>query len=146
MSLAIEQAKFALDSGDLPIGAVIVHNDEIIATGYNQVELLKDSTAHCELIAIRQASLYLGHKFLEECTLYVTLEPCAMCAGAIVLSRIPELVFGANEPKTGACGSLYLIADDSRLNHRAKIIGGIMEQECAEMLRDFFKLKRETNV
>lgn len=146
MAIALEEAEKALATGDVPIGAIIVRNGVIIAKAYNQVEALHDPTAHCELLAIRSAVCAIGDKHLTDCTLYVTLEPCSMCAGAIVLARIPEVVFGASDPKTGACGSLYLIADDNRLNHQAKIIGGIMETECSTLLKQFFNKLRNTNV
>ena len=146
MAVAIEEAEKALLTGDVPIGAVIVRNGVIIAKAHNQVEALKDPTAHCELLAIRSAVAAIGDKQLTDCALYVTLEPCSMCAGAIVLARIAEVVFGASDPKTGACGSLYIIADDDRLNHQAKIIGGIMESECSTPLKQFFNKLRNTNV
>ncbi len=146
MQIAIDEAKSALSGNDLPIAAVIVHKNQVIAQAHNQVETLKDPTAHAELLAIRQAIQILDTKYLSDCTIYVTLEPCPMCAGAIVLARIQELVFGASEPKTGACGSLYLIADDNRLNHQSKIIAGIMEQECSDLLKEYFRKLRTSNV
>ncbi len=146
MAVALEEAEKALLTGDVPIGAVIVRNGVIIAKAHNQVEALRDPTAHCEVLAIRSAVEAIGYKQLTDCALYVTLEPCSMCAGAIVLARIAEVVFGASDPKTGACGSLYMIADDDRLNHQAKIIGGIMETECSALLKQFFNKLRKTNV
>lgn len=146
MAIALDEAEKALLTGDVPIGAVIVRDGIIIARAYNQVEALNDPTAHCEILAIRSAVQAIGLKHLTNCTLYITLEPCSMCAGAIVLARIPEVIFGASDPKTGACGSLYLIADDERLNHQSKIIGGIMETECSALLKQFFNKLRNTNV
>ena len=143
MAIAIEEAKRAIDGKDLPIAAVIVHNNQVIAKARNQVESLNDPTAHAEILAIRQATLALNSKYLTDCTMYVTLEPCSMCAGAIVLARLPELVFGASEPKTGACGSLYLIADDDRLNHQSKIVAGIMELECSNLMKEYFRNLRK---
>ncbi|HTU14276.1 MAG TPA: tRNA adenosine(34) deaminase TadA [Solirubrobacterales bacterium] len=142
MGLAIEQARSAEDHGDVPIGAVIVRDGEVIAAAGNQRELKKDPTAHAELLAIRLASQALGGWRLPGTTLYVTLEPCAMCAGAIVLARIPEVVFGAWDPKAGAAGSVMNILDDPALNHRPAVTGGVREAECAAMLRTFFASRR----
>lgn len=144
MISALEQAKFALVNADVPVGAVIVDDKsgEIIGEGYNRVENLGNPLAHAEMIAINNAVLREKRKFFNDCTIFVTLEPCPMCAGAIMLARIGKVVFGASEPKFGSCGSLYNIASDIRLNHQAEIIGGILENECSELLKNFFTLKR----
>jgi len=142
MALAIEQARAAESHGDVPIGAVIVREGEVIAAAGNERELKKDPTAHAELLAIRRASRALGGWRLPGTTLYVTLEPCAMCAGAIVLARIPEVVFGAWDPKAGAAGSVMNVLDDPALNHRPRLTGGVMEPECAALLREFFAARR----
>jgi len=138
MAYAIHEAEQALRRKEVPIGAIIVRENRIIGRGYNQIESLQDPTAHAEMIAITAAATHLGSRRLEECTLYVTLEPCAMCAGAIVLARIPTLVFGAFDPKAGACGTLYNIVQDQRLNHRVECFGGIAEEQCGALLKAFF--------
>ncbi|MCF7908549.1 MAG: tRNA adenosine(34) deaminase TadA [Candidatus Omnitrophica bacterium] len=140
---ALKQAHYAFDEDEVPVGAVIVCNDRIIARSYNQVEKLKDPTAHAEMIAITQAASFLKSKWLKKCSLYVTIEPCSMCAGALVLSRIDKVVFGAKDPKTGAFGS-KLDVNALSLNHKLKVKNGILENECAMILQDFFKIKRET--
>ncbi len=142
MGLAIDQAHHAETHDDVPIGAVIVRDGEVIAAAGNQRELKKDPTAHAEILAIRQASEALGGWRLPGTTLYVTLEPCAMCAGAIVLARIPEVVFGAWDPKAGAAGSVMNVLDDPSLNHRPAVTGGVREPECAALLREFFASRR----
>jgi tRNA(adenine34) deaminase len=142
MRLALEEARAALEAEEVPIGAIIVHEGRVIAAAYNQRETLSDPTAHAEMIAITQAAEALGDWRLEGCALYVTLEPCPMCAGAIVQARVPLVVYGAADPKAGACGSLFNIAADPRLNHRAQIVAGILEPDCAELLRDFFRRRR----
>lgn len=142
MGLAIEQARAAELHDDVPIGAVIVREGEVIAAAGNQRELKKDPTAHAELLAIQMASQALGGWRLPGTTLYVTLEPCAMCAGAIVLARIPEVVFGAFDPKAGAAGSVMNVLDDPALNHRPAVTGGVREAECAALLRGFFSSRR----
>jgi tRNA(adenine34) deaminase len=142
MSKALQQALYAFDADEVPVGAVIIHNNRIIAKAYNQVELLKDPTAHAEMIAITQASSFLGSKWLEKCTLYVTIEPCSMCAGALILSRIDRVVFGAKDPKTGAFGSKIDI-NKLRLNHKLKVKKGVLETDCAQLLSEFFKIKRQ---
>ena len=142
MKYAIKEAGRAYDQKEVPVGCVIVRDNKIIGKGYNQIETLKDPTAHAEIIAITAAAAQLQSKFLEKCTLYVTLEPCAMCAGAIVLAKIPTLVFGAYDPKAGACGTLYTITEDARLNHRVHTIGGVRDAECGGLIRDFFNVKR----
>jgi tRNA(adenine34) deaminase len=142
MKYALKEAERALDQNEVPVGCVIVRDNRIIGKGYNQNETLKDPTAHAEIIAITAAAAQLQSKVLEACTLYVTLEPCAMCAGAIVLARIPTLVFGAYDPKAGACGTLYTITEDARLNHRVHTLGGVCDTECGALMRDFFSVKR----
>jgi len=142
MRLAIEQAKIAEENGDVPIGAVIVYKDQIIGRAYNQREQLKDPTAHAEIIALTQAAAALENWHLNGCTIYVTLEPCPMCAGALVLSRIDRLVYGCDDPKTGAVKSLYNIVTDGRLNHRLEVTSGVLADECAKQLQDFFQKKR----
>ena len=143
MREAIRQAKMAASANEVPVGAVIVHERKIIAKAHNQIEMLNDPTAHAEMIAITQATNYLSSKWLQECALYVTIEPCSMCAGALVLSRIPRVFFGAPEPKTGACGSVINIANHKSLNHRIEVIGGILADECSIMVSKFFQEKRK---
>jgi len=142
MRAAIAEAGLALDEGEVPIGAVVVHDGRIIGRGHNQRETLNDPTAHAEMIAITAAASHLQSWRLERCTLYVTLEPCAMCAGAIVLARLERLVFGAADPKAGACMSLYQITADERLNHRVLSSAGVLRAECAELLQRFFAKQR----
>jgi tRNA(adenine34) deaminase len=139
MESALREAEQALKRKEVPIGAVIVHNGRIIGKGYNQTESLQDPTAHAEMIAITAAATSLGSRRLEDCTLYVTLEPCPMCAGAIVLARVPRLVFGAYDPKAGACGTLLNIVQDNRLNHRAELAGGVLQERCGGLLSLFFQ-------
>jgi len=145
MKLAIEQAGIARENGDVPIGAVIVHNDTIIAKAYNQREQLQDPTAHAEIIALTQAAAALEIWRLEGCTIYVTLEPCCMCAGALVLARIDRLVYGCDDPKTGAVKSLYNIVTDERLNHKIEVTSGVLADECGKLLQDFFQKRRVEN-
>ena len=142
MRVAIGEARAALEHEDVPIGAVIVRDGVVIARAHNQRELLKDPTAHAEIIALTQASAALGAWRLTGCTAYVTLEPCVMCAGAFVLARVGRLVYGAVDPKAGGCESLYRIPDDERLNHRVPVVSGVLAEECGELLREFFRAKR----
>lgn len=142
MREALKQAHIASDNDEVPVGAVIVHENKIIARAHNQVETLKDPTAHAEMIAITQASASLESKWLQECTLYVTLEPCSMCAGALVLARIQRICFGATDPKTGACGSALDIVGHEPLNHHPEVRGGICEDECGQLVSGFFRKKR----
>ncbi len=146
MALALERARVAEEHGDVPIGAVVARGAEPLAAAGNERELRRDPTAHAELLAIRAAAEALGGWRLPETTLYVTLEPCAMCAGAIVLARIPEVVFGATDPKAGAAGSVLDVLAEPALNHRPKVTGGVMEEECAALLRRFFAEKRDSRV
>ncbi|MCH4362708.1 tRNA adenosine(34) deaminase TadA [Staphylococcus haemolyticus] len=139
MKLAIEEAKKAQKLGEVPIGAIIVKNNEVIASAHNLRETAQLPTAHAEHIAIERASKVVGSWRLEECRLYVTLEPCVMCAGAIVMSRIPKVVYGATDPKGGCSGSLMNLLEESRFNHRAEIVKGVLEQECGDLLRNFFR-------
>lgn len=142
MRQALELAHQAAAEGDVPVGCVIVYNDEVIGRGSNEIQRRADPTRHAEIVAIEQAVRVRGEKFLTDCTLYVTLEPCTMCAGAIVLARIPTVVYGAADPKTGACRSLFELVDDPRLNHKAVVRSGILEQECSSVLSDFFAAQR----
>jgi tRNA(adenine34) deaminase len=142
MRMALREASKALEADEVPVGCVIVHEGRIIGRGHNQRETLRDSTAHAEMIAISAACQALQSWRLEGSTLYVTMEPCPMCAGAIVLSRIGRLVFGASDPKAGACGTLYNIVQDSRLNHSVEIVAGILEEDSRQLLLDFFKKLR----
>ena len=139
---ALAQAEEAAANGEVPVGAVILHEDRIIAEAHNQRETLQDPTAHAEMIAITQAAQALGSWRLLDCTLFVTLEPCPMCAGAIVQARIPRVIFGTLDPKAGATHSLYQITNDPRLNHRAVVSGGVLAEECAGILREFFAARR----
>lgn len=138
MESALREAELAYKRKEVPVGAVVVKNSRIIGKGYNQIETLQDPTAHAEMIAITAAANQLGSRRLEGCALYVTLEPCAMCAGAIVLARVPLLVFGGTDPKAGACGTLYNIVQDDRLNHRVELVGGVLAERSAVLLKDFF--------
>jgi tRNA(adenine34) deaminase len=142
MRMAIREAQAALDHEDVPIGAVVVHEGEVIGAGHNERELRQDPTAHAELIALREASRALGSWRVLDAVLYVTLEPCAMCAGAIVLARVPRVVYGATDPKAGAAGSVLDVLAQPRLNHRPAAAGGLLAQECAMLLTDFFGSRR----
>jgi len=143
MKVALQEAERALDEGEVPVGAIVVRSNHIIGKGHNQIERLKDPTAHAEILAITAAANFLEDWRLEECTLYVTKEPCAMCAGAIINSRINMLVFGCYDEECGCCGSLYQICHDPRLPHRTAVKGGILEKDCLSLLVNFFKSKRE---
>ncbi len=143
MQEAFKQAQTALKLDEVPIGAVIVYGNKIIAKAHNQVETLKDPTAHAEMIAITQACHLLENKWLKDCILYVTLEPCSMCAGALVLSRLKRICYGAKDPKAGACGSVINITRHNQLNHRVDVHNGILTEECSALLSDFFKEKRK---
>jgi len=138
MKQALREAERAYEQDEVPVGAVVVHKGKVIGRGYNQIERLQDPTAHAEMIAITAATNNLQSRRLEECILYVTLEPCPMCAGAIVLSRIPTLVFATFDPKAGACGTLYNIVHDKRLNHSVHVISGVCDRESEEYLKGFF--------
>ena len=142
MYKALGEAKKALELNEVPIGAIVFRNNTIIGRGYNQTEQLQDPTAHAEIIAITSAANTLNNWRLNDCELYVTKEPCSMCAGAIINSRIKTLKFGAYDENEGCCGSLYQICHDPRLKHQTSVQGGILEYDCAEMLKNFFKIQR----
>lgn len=142
MIQALAEARKALQADEVPVGCVIVHDNVIIGRGFNRTEGLQDPTAHAEILAITSASESLGSWRLAGCTAYSTIEPCAMCAGALVLGRVDRLVYGAPDPKFGACGSIFNICQNSKLNHRIAVTSGVMLEECASLMRDFFKVKR----
>ena len=143
MRLALAEAERALDHEDVPVGAVVVaHNGSVLASGHNERELRGDPTAHAEILALQRAALAIGHWRLLDCTLYVTLEPCAMCAGAIVLARIPRVVYAATDPKAGAAGSVLDILADPRLNHRPEVVAGVLADDGAALLKAFFAARR----
>ncbi len=142
MRVAILEAEAAIEHDDVPIGAVVAIDGEIIARGRNERELKQDPTAHAEILALQRAAEHVGHWRVLDATLYVTLEPCSMCAGAIVLSRVPRLVFGATDPKAGACGSVLDVTGEPRFNHRPAVEGGLLADECGDLLRDFFAARR----
>jgi tRNA(adenine34) deaminase len=145
MTQALRQAERAFEQNEVPVGAVVVHNNTVIAKGYNQVETLHDPTAHAEMIALTAAAAHIGQKFLKDCILYVTMEPCPMCAGAIVLSRIPTIVFGCYDPKMGASGSVMNVTENKKLNHQVHVIGGVLDAECGAMVKEFFGKLRKKN-
>ena len=142
MKKALDQAVLAFDQGEVPVGAVIVHQNRMIAEACNQRETLQDPTAHAEMIALTQAAESLQSWRLLDCTLYVTLEPCPMCAGAIVQARLPFVVYGTADPKAGACHSLFNITSDLRLNHQCAVLGGVMQEDCRAILQEFFRQQR----
>ncbi len=142
MRLALEEARRCLDHDDVPIGAVVSRGDEVLAAAGNQREVANDPTAHAEILALRAAASAVGSWRLEGCTLTVTLEPCAMCAGAVVLSRLDRVVFGAPDPKAGFAGSLGNLLQDPRLNHSVALTGGVLAEECGDLLRTFFRERR----
>lgn len=142
MREALKEAVKAFERDEVPVGAVIAHKGRIIARGHNQIVTLKDPTAHAEMIAITQAADHLRNERLINCALYVTIEPCSMCAGASVLARMEKIVYGADDPKSGACGSALNIANNKRLNHRIEVISGVMREDCAMLLKEFFRKKR----
>jgi tRNA(adenine34) deaminase len=142
MRLALEDARTAAEVGDVPVGAVVARGDEVLGRAGNAREREQDPTAHAEILALRQAATALGSWHLEGCAIYVTLEPCAMCAGALVLARLDRLVFGASDPKAGFAGSLGDLVRDPRLNHALDVEGGVLEEECGEVLRAFFLERR----
>lgn len=142
MFAALQEAEKAIELNEVPIGAVVVYQNKIIGRGFNQTEMLNDATAHAEMLAITAASNHLGSKFLDECDLYVTVEPCVMCSGAILLSRIKNLYFGTLEPKFGACGSLFNIVESGKYNHKPNVFSGIYSDESKYLLEKFFQQKR----
>ena len=142
MKEALRLAKIAYKKDEVPVGAVIVKDNKIIAKAYNKRQKSQDATLHAEVIAIKKACKKLHTFRLNDCTLFVTLEPCVMCSGAIINARVGTVVFGAYDPKYGCCGSVYNLPEDNRFNHRAKVIGGVMKDECRELLTQFFESKR----
>ena len=142
MRLALREATRALDHDDVPIGAVIVKDGEVIGSGHNEREVRADPTAHAEMVALREAARSLGSWRVLDAVMYVTLEPCAMCAGAIVLARVPRVVFGASDPKAGAAGSVLNVLNEPQLNHRPQVESGLLEEDCADLLRAFFAGRR----
>lgn len=142
MKAALREAETGFDEGEIPVGAVVIRGNRIIGKGHNQKERLRDPTAHAEMLAITAAAIYLGDWRLKGCVLYVTKEPCAMCAGALVNSRVERVVFGCYDEKEGCCGSLYQICGDPRFPHRTAVKGGILEESCRQLLVDFFQTKR----
>lgn len=142
MRLALREAERAMDKGEVPVGCVIVQDNRVIGRGHNQREMLQDPTAHAEVLAITAAAAHIGSWRLENTRLYVTLEPCPMCAGAIILARIPEVYFGATDPKAGCCGTLMNLLEDRRFNHQPVVTGGLLAEECGGMLSGFFQAIR----
>lgn len=145
MSEAASEAEAAAAAGEVPVGAVVVRDGQIISRAHNMVETSRSSSAHAEMLAIEAAEKALRTKWLTGCTVYVTLEPCSMCAGAMVLARVSRLVIGTMDPKAGACGSLHNIASDDRLNHRIEITEGVLQERCSKLLRDFFRARRRSH-
>ena len=146
MRVALQEANGAALEGEVPVGAVVMCKGEIVAQDHNRIVQNNDPTGHAELLVIRQATDFLNTRWLSDCTLYVTLEPCAMCAGSMVLARCSHLVFGAFDAKTGACGSLRNVVSDPRLNHRIDVVSGVLEAECGQLLKQFFATLREKKV
>lgn len=142
MRQALDQAQNAWNLGEVPVGAVVVKDGQVVATGFNQPIGNHDPTAHAEIMALRAAATILGNYRLPGCELYVTLEPCVMCAGAMMHARLARVVFGATDPKTGACGSIVNLFEQERLNHHAQVTGGVLEQQCSQLLKDFFAERR----
>jgi tRNA(adenine34) deaminase len=142
MRLALQEAERALEHEDVPIGAVLVHDGQVLGAAHNERELREDPTAHAEILVVRQAAAALGTWRLLDTVLYVTLEPCAMCAGALVLARVPRVVYGASDPKAGAAGSVLDVLGEPRLNHRPEVCGGLLADECGQLLREFFAARR----
>jgi tRNA(adenine34) deaminase len=143
MRLALKEAQKALNTKDVPVGAVIVKDGKVIAKARNEREKLNDATAHAEIVAIRRANKKLRSWYLDGCVLYVTMEPCVMCAGAIINSRIEKVIYGAADFRFGCCGTLYNLPEDSRFNHRAQVLGGVLAEDCAILLTEFFKKLRD---
>jgi tRNA(adenine34) deaminase len=146
MRVALEEARRAALEGEVPVGAVVIYQGQVIARDHNRILQGGDPTAHAELLAIRVATQAIGVRWLSDCSLYVTLEPCAMCAGAMVLARLDRLVFGAEDAKTGACGSLRNVVADARLNHRVTVARGVLKRECGQVLKEFFASVRQGKV
>jgi len=145
MFAALQEAEKALDENEVPVGAVVIKDNKIIGRGYNQVERLKDATAHAEMIALTAAANHIGNWRLSECSIYVTLEPCIMCTGALLASRIKELYFSIFDPKFGACGSVYNLAEDGKTNHKINVYSGIYSEESKKLLQDFFDNLKNKN-
>ncbi|HVE39483.1 MAG TPA: tRNA adenosine(34) deaminase TadA [Planctomycetota bacterium] len=143
MAEALRLAARAAEAGEVPVGAVIIHGGQVIARAHNQVEMLHDATAHAEMIAITQAAAALENWRLEGAEIYVTLEPCPMCAGALVNSRVSRIVYGADDPIAGACGSVFNIVNEKRLNHRIPVVKGVLGERCSEILKSFFRSRRQ---
>ena len=143
MREALKQAAAAAEAGEVPVGAVIVQNGRILGRAHNQVEQLRDATAHAEMIALTQASESVGNWRLSGCVIYVTMEPCPMCAGALVLSRVSKIVYGADDPIAGACGTVFNIVAEPKLNHRIPVVKGILAEECGSTVREFFRKRRK---
>lgn len=143
MFAALQEAEKAFEDGEIPVGAVVVYKNKIIGKGYNQVEKLKDPTAHAEMIAITSASNHLNEWRLNDCTIYVTLEPCIMCTGAIIASRINDVYFSETDPKFGACGSKYNLAEEGKMNHSVKVYSGIYAEESRQLMKNFFQKIRD---
>jgi tRNA(adenine34) deaminase len=143
MFAALQEAEKALDNNEVPVGAVVIYKNKIIGRGYNQIEKLKDATAHAEMIALTAASSYLDNWRLNDCEIYVTIEPCIMCTGAMLASRIKRVYFAAFDPKFGACGSLYNLAEEGKYNHKIEVVSGIYSQESQNLMMKFFKDKRD---
>ncbi|MFC1509357.1 tRNA adenosine(34) deaminase TadA [Candidatus Omnitrophota bacterium] len=146
MREALKEGKLAFEKDEVPVGAIIVHKGSIIARAHNQIKLLKDPTAHAEMIAITQAANCLQNERLIGCSMYVTIEPCSMCAGAMILARINDLVYAADDPKTGACGSVESITSNKKLNHKVEVRKGILEEESSLLIKEFFKKKRSNEI
>ena len=146
MDIALEEAELAAAQGDVPVGAVMASGDEVIARAHNMREALNDPTAHAEVLVIRESAMKLGRWRLNDLTLYVTIEPCAMCAGAIVLARIRRIVFGAKDPKGGGCGTVFQILQEPLLNHNTEIVSGIKEEMCRKIIQDFFENRRNGQI
>ncbi|MBU1863063.1 MAG: tRNA adenosine(34) deaminase TadA [Candidatus Omnitrophica bacterium] len=145
MKEALREARKALDAGDVPVGAIVVIDNKIVGRAHNQVELLKDPTAHAEMLAITQAASMLSSQQLQDAVMYTSLEPCLMCAGALVLSRMKMLFYATPDQKTGACGSVFDVVNDNRLNHQVKVVHGLLKDEAQQLLQDFFKMLRKRN-
>lgn len=145
MREALEEARAAAEIGEVPVGAIVVVDGEIVARAHNRVEADRSSAAHAEMLALNEAERIMNAKWLPGATVYVTLEPCSMCAGAMVLARVNRLVIGARDPKTGACGSLLNVACNEKLNHRIEVTQGVLENECSQLLKDFFRARRSGN-
>ena len=142
MRMALREARYAFEEGEAPVGAVIVHEGRVIARAHNQKEMLRDPTAHAEMIAVTQATAAREAWRLSECVMYVTLEPCLMCAGALIQARLTRVVYGADDPKAGAVRTLYHVLDDARLNHHVAVTGGVLADECGAILSEFFTARR----